>query len=212
MKRRIRAVSSDVSGTLRNDLIKVFKTANKTLKHFGVHPIHLRTFRKELEIPVDGFYEKMGIHQPVSEVLEVFTKFYESSNIPARLFPDVNETLRMLHEKQKKLAIISTHPQRYLDKDVEPIAHYFSLIKGDVLDKRAAMKEFVESCNVEPTEAMHVGDMEYEIAQAKELGIYTVAVASPRSYRTLSTLIKANPDLIVPDLRFLRDHWNFYFD
>ena len=205
-------ISLDHSGTISNDIARVVDAYNGIFRHKGMPEISISDFRHEFEIPFERFCIKRGVDITREEVNKMFRTFYDQSKISVAPFVGVKETLRFLkEEQQKRMTIISSHLQDYLEKEIEAygIRKYFDEIRGSALDKKVVMKELIEKHGLEPGRVLHVDDMEYGINDAKDLGIKTVAVTC--GYRNFYTLSQANPDFIFPDFRSLWTQWHNNF-
>jgi len=209
---KINYVISDHSGVIQDDLARVVDATNGVFRDYRVPQISIAEFKDQFKIPFDDFYKARGITDSQERIQSSFRKHYEESRVPVKPFFGAVDALRILWKKQKKMSVISGHPQQYLDQDLEnySLKNCLEEAIGNAVEKKDAMEDLLKRHNLDPKEVLLVEDMEYEIKSAKELGINTVGVTC--GYRNFYIINSSKPDLIVPSLHRLFMQWHTQFE
>lgn len=127
-----------------------------------------------------------------------------------RLFPGVADTLRTLHTRGLRLAVCSNKPKRFTLEllDYFGLAALMALVLGpeDVQQLKPApdmLLRALEQLNLQPPEALYVGDMVVDIQTARSAGVAVWVV--PTGSERLPALQAGQPDRLLQGLRELPD-------
>ncbi len=186
----------DWSGTISNDLLPVWKASSYTFKYFGIKPLTLKEFRTEFILPYMNFYSKFKKDISKKECDEVFFKKFKLLREP-KPFPKVKLILRYLKLKGIKLIILSSHPQKEIEKELKryKLGDYFRCIYGGIHDKTSGIVRVIKDNKLKRRETAFVGDMTSDIKAGKKTKVITIAVTW--GYHLKDKLLEAKPDYII---------------
>lgn len=192
---KIKNIIFDWSGTLSDDLTPVYKAAMNVFKILGIKVLSLEEYKKEFILPYMEFYKKFKENVDKEEVDKLFFEEINSVGEP-KPFPEAREILDCLHKKGIKIVVLSSHPQKKLEKEMEnyEFRRYFLDIVGSVHDKTKTIIEIIKRDKFNPKETIYVGDMGHDIEAGKKAKVKTIAVCW--GYKTKEDLKKAKPDFI----------------
>jgi len=134
--------------------------------------------------------------------LNLFMECYEKSLCKkTKVYEGVVETLEILQNRYK-LAIVTNKPSRFtkpLLREFDLDRFFTTVVGGDDLDvKKPHPKPLLhccKQCEVEPKDALMVGDSKNDILSAKSAGIDTIAVSYGYNYDIPISEFK--PDIVV---------------
>ena len=177
----------DLDGTLIDSRLGVTKSLQYALEAFGAReePENLTRF---VGTPLrDIFRDHFGIVDYESAVLKYREYFAETGMYECEVYPGIPEILRGLKNNGKILAIATTKATFYTNAILENLdfMKYFSFVSGDEMDgslskhgKRDILRLVLDKLDPERIQsAVMIGDKEYDISAAKELGIDSVGLA-----------------------------------
>jgi len=201
----IKLVIFDWSGVICDDFERVYQTDMKLLNSFGIKSMSVKKYRNEYEFPYMKMYRKWGIKASKREVNKRYETLYDSIDIETKPTPGAKETLSWLNKKGIKVAVLSSKIRKNIIKEAKrfEILEYFSLIVGDVHDKKKVIKKIIKHFGVSSKETMFVGDTEYDVITGKKVGAYTAVTVF--GFRNKSDLVKSNPDFILKTLDDLKE-------
>lgn len=204
----------DLDGTLVDSLPDLSDAVNYALTQLGEKTISQEQvakfigggLKKLLELATgnieDKYYEKAR-----SFFMEYYDKNYVNKTT---VFDGVAEVLT--HFSTKKKALYSNKLHHYTIATVEKLAldHFFVKILGaqpEVFKSKPSPEGILmilKELNINPKNALIVGDSTHDIQAGKAAGLYTCAVTY--GYRPKDSLIAAKPDIIIDNIRNLRQH------
>ena len=208
----LETVLFDLSGTLIDDFLVVWKSFCQVFEHYGQPPPSLGKFRREFKLPHESYLIENGIESGnVKEAVELGKKTYLESAFQLGLFPDVRIVLKCLKAKGITIGIVSQTPRKLLDASLEKsgLAEFFddknTLSSDDTEEQKprpepiiAAMRRINVS---DGKRTVYVGDMVEDIVMAKTAGVIPVAIhREGANYNSLEMLKKSNPHRIIQDL------------
>ena len=132
-----------------------------------------------------SFCDFLGFsHEDAVRFLACFREYYSVTGIfENRLFDGMAELLHTLKAHGAKLYVATTKPQPFADRLMEHfgIADCFACVSGCGLDglrnsKREVIEYARDSCGVDMTKAVLIGDRMFDAAGARECGIPCVGV------------------------------------
>jgi phosphoglycolate phosphatase len=199
----IKNIIFDWSGTLSNDMVPGYTTAMEVFKKLGLKQITIEQFRQEFTLPYMNFYKKFKPDIKKEDVDSIYSEIFSSIEEP-KPFPKAREILEFLKEKGIRIAILSSHPQGNLEKEVDKYGFrsFFIDINGGVHDKTDEVLEIMKRNAFEPDETAYVGDMEHDIDAGRKTGVVTIAVTW--GYQPAEVLSKKSPDFLIYDLDELK--------
>ncbi len=210
----IKLIIFDLDGTLVNSLPDLSDAVNYTLSKLGEKTIsqeQVATFiggglKKLLKLATgnieDEYYEKAR---------SIFMEYYDKNYInKTTVFDGVDEMLSHFSTKKKVLFSNKLHLYTIATAEKLMLDHFFVKILGaqpHVFKSKPSPEGIViilEELNINPKNALMVGDSTHDIQAGKAAGLYTCAVTY--GYRSKDILLAAKPDIIIDDIRKLKQH------
>jgi len=200
----IKAIILDWSGVVSDDLKVVYSITAKLFRRLGKEFISLAEFREKFDLPFMDFYRKMGVGLDKGRLEKMYEEIFYENGLRPKPFPFAGRTLTMLNKRGIKLAVLSAHPQHFLEKEIDDYGfrHHFSHVFGGVHDKRKDIKKVLKKMGASREETLFVGDMTHDLEAGSRAGILTAAVLS--GYHSREKLESKGPNFIMNDLRDLR--------
>jgi len=163
----------------------------------GLKRLSLEEFKKEFRAPYMAFYRKFT-NEPKEKIDALYLQGISSLKRP-KLFP-VKKTLEFLNRKRKKLAILSSYPQRKLEEEIKyhRLRKLFIDVTSGVHNKAEAIIVLMERNGFLTRETGYVGDMDYDVEVGKKAKVITIAVLW--GWQTKERLVSAKPDFLIDRL------------
>ena len=143
------------------------------------------------------------------EAFSLFMAFYaQGVAVDSCLYPDVKETLSVLHQQGITLAVVTNKPEcftypllKYLG-----IEEYFAyVLGGDSLAEKKPhplpLQHLFEKMGIRPNQALMVGDSVNDVQAARAAGCPVVAV--PYGYNHGEPIESAKPDQVISSVSLL---------
>ncbi len=202
--KKIENVLFDWSGTISDDLERVYNTNMRLFEMWGLKTMSLEEFRRIVILPYMDFYYKFKKDISIEEVKELFKKEYALGE-KTKPFPSASRTLDFLKEKGVKMIILSSHTQELLEKEAREYGFekHFLEINGSVHNKVEEINSIIERNGFDPKKTVYVGDMVHDINAGKEGKIGTIAITW--GYDAKEKLLTAQPDFVIDDLVELKN-------
>ncbi|MBN2330785.1 MAG: HAD family hydrolase [Candidatus Aenigmarchaeota archaeon] len=200
----IKAIIMDWSGVLSDDLGLVYRIAKKIFREIGHEFMSIDKFREKFDLPYMDFYRSLGVSIEKERLDAMYQRLYARSRNKAAPFPYAKRTLSWLKKRGIKLAVFSSHPQGFLDRDIADhgMGAFFSYALGSVHDKRSMITDLVENLGFSKDETLLVGDMAHDIETGNLAGLPTAAVLS--GYHSRQKLLEKEPNFMLNDIRDLK--------
>lgn len=201
----------DWNGTLLDDVGLNIGIVNTLLSERGVEIISsVEYYRDEFSFPVIDFYRKVGFdleNEDFTLIARRYALLFNERYPHAEIFPDAEDTLRLIKYSGKEQLIISATEQGYLLKQVDyfELSNYFTDILGvsDVLgsSKIERAKRWIAERDIDPKEVLFIGDTVHDYDTAKAIGCDCVLVS--RGHNSRKRLEKTGCR-VYEDLSFLK--------
>ena len=177
----------DLDGTLTDSSRGITNSVAYALEKYGLPYKN----KKELECfigppLVKMFMSKFGLGEAEGlELLALYREYYSVKGIYENdVYGGIPLLLEKLSESGKNLIVATSKPEHFAVKILEyfDLAKYFSVIAGATMDETRTAKSDViryalDTANItDISEVIMVGDREYDVLGAKELGIDSVGV------------------------------------
>lgn len=210
----IRLVAFDWNGTLIADTQTVVDCTNEQLKVFGNKKIDIKIYRQAFEIPVNKFFQNIGLEPKIIEKKykqsgDIFHREYEIKVKYLRTRQGAKKLLRFLNENKIKSVIFSNHAAHRIKEQTDhlQITDYFDKILGNenthdsytVKGKEKRLIEFLTKANIKHNEVLIVGDTDEEIIIGSKMGAKTAGITNGHS--TTKRLRAAKPDYLIDNLK-----------
>ena len=197
----IKNIIFDWSGTLSNDMLLVYEAVMKVFDYFKVNRISLDEFRSSYTLPYMDHAKKSGITADKETLDGVFAQHFRNSGFPQPL-PGVELVLQQLKSSGKKMIVLSSHRQEFLEEEAARFfsghSVYFLKLFGSIHNKEEAILPVIKEVDFIPSETLIIGDTEHDIRAGHKVGLFTAAVLT--GYRPKEKLALAKPHFVLNDL------------
>ncbi len=175
----IRNILFDLDGTLSDSAPGITKSAAYALDRFGIPHDGPDSLIWLIGPPLAESFVKTGIpEEKAFEAVEVYREYYTDKGIlDNELYPGTAEALASL-SKRYRLFLATSKPRVQAERILKRcgIFHYFEFVGGAELDgtrtrKAEVMAWVIDTCGLDPTECVMVGDRYADRDGAAELGI-----------------------------------------
>lgn len=181
---KYKVILFDLDGTLTDPQEGICKSINFALEHFGVQPKPLWQLTKYIGPPLlDSFAELLGQENAAAAVAKYRERFSVTGLYENEIYPNVKETLEILHKKGYILCTASSKPQVFVEKILKhfEIDKYFTVIGGASLDGKIGEKEDVINLVIEQLasdrkEIVMVGDTRFDLIGAQKMQLDAIGV------------------------------------
>ena len=167
-----------------------------TFESFGVKRMTKEEFKDNFFLPYFDFYKKYIQNATKEKIDSLYKESLEIVPNPS-IYPKVKNILEDLYNKNVKMVVLSSHPQKELTKEAKiyGVDKLFISINGSIHDKREKIKDIILQNNFSLENTIYVGDMIHDIEAAKTVGIRIIAVTY--GYDSEDKIKKAKPDFVI---------------
>lgn len=186
MNKKYDTIIFDLDGTITESELGITNSIKYSLNYFGIQK-ERESLKRHIGPSLSmTFREYLGDdEEQIKLAIEKYREYYTAGGMLENIVYDgVEETLKELKKRGKTIILASSKPMVFCQKILDhfDLSKYFDFIGGSNLDetrtKKVEVIEFsLENINKKADEnALMVGDREYDIFGAKELGIDSVGV------------------------------------
>ena len=193
----------DWSGTLADDLPSVLSTTNLILKHYGKNEMTRDEFRAVFRLPYTEFYREVLPDVPLLDLQKLYLAHFPTGESAVPILPHARDFLEQAAAAGRRLVILSSAPRPHVEAQAIALGvrPFFEHLCCGVIDKRHQLTDLLTDLDMIPHETAFIGDMRHDIDAGKSAGVLTVATAT--GYESVATLLKSEPDVLVPNLSAL---------
>ena len=181
---KYKVILFDLDGTLTDPQLGICQSINYALEHFGVQPKPLNQLTKYIGPPLlDSFAEMLGEEKAAAAVEKYRERFSVTGLYENEIYPNVAETLNLLHSKGYILCTASSKPQIFVEKILKyfDIYKYFTVVGGASLDgkiceKEDVIKQVLEMVKAAPADVVMVGDTKFDLIGADKMNLDAIGV------------------------------------
>jgi len=197
----------DLDGTLTDPAVGITNSAIYALKKFGIEVSDRKELYKFIGPPLwDSFEKYCGFSkEEANTAVGYFREYFQDIGIfENAVYPGCEDLLRKLKNHDKTLIVATSKPKVFAKQILEhfDIAKYFTFIAGSSLDgttvrKGDVIRYALRSCNIgggDLSRTIMIGDREFDIIGAKEVGISSLGVLY--GYGSRDELEQAGADFI----------------
>lgn len=177
----------DLDGTLLDSVGPIVKTCQEVARDFGLEPPAAEVVRQGIGLSgaqrISQLFPGVSLQKAESLLAEFQRRYYGTEELPYSFFDEVESTLKYLKDKGYYLAIATGMSKRGLDVALNKTI-LNSLIDRAICAEETASKPDPEMLNVllaefqiEPTQALMIGDTEYDIQLAQNAKVEAIAVS-----------------------------------
>lgn len=214
-----RLVMFDLDGTLLDSVPDLAAAVDCMLAQLGRPPAGIAKVRDWV-----GNGSKVLVRRALADQLEhsavapavadqahqLFLQAYANSHGLSSVYPGVRECLDWLQAHGVPMALVTNKPTQFVGPLLaeKGLAEYFRwTLGGDSLPVQkpdpAALHWVLEQADVQPDQALFVGDSRNDVLAARAAGVPCVAVSY--GYNHGRPIDEEHPQLVLPDLRQLVD-------
>jgi phosphoglycolate phosphatase len=208
----IKYILFDLDGTLTDPAAGITNSVEYALSGFGIAVKNKNELNKFIGPPLKASFEKYyGFTEEQSvTAVEYYREYYKDKGIFENyVYKGLELLLKQLKENGKVLIVATSKPTVFAKQILDhfDLSKYFSFIAGSELDGTRVKKDEViafalSECGItDLSQAVMVGDREYDILGAKHAGIRSVGVLY--GYGDLTELQTAGADYIADDISAL---------
>ena len=207
----IKHVCFDLDGTLVDSKVTILESTKAALDELKIpHNIPEELFNNMIGKHFVDIFMELKMHAVDFEpFIKIYKAFYFNFINESVLYPNVEETLSYLNEKEIKISLLTTKVQEQADRIIDHfgLRNSFNYIMGrrDGLEHKPSPESLLYICkelDVNPSETIMVGDTELDIQCGKNAGSKTCATLF--GYRTEEQLKKENPDYLISGLEEIK--------
>ncbi len=177
----------DLDGTLVDSGLGITNSVIYALKKYGIEVEDRTTLYKFVGPPLHKSFEMFYGFSPqkAMQAVEYYREYYREKGVfEVTVYDGVKTTLEKLANADKTIILTTSKPEFFAKQILEflGLSKYFTLIAGANLDGTRTDKSEVISyalaeCNVtDLSKVIIVGDREYDVIGAKEIGIDSMGV------------------------------------
>lgn len=175
----------DLDGTLTDPMQGITKSVRYALNSFGIEVDDLCKLIPFIGPPLkDSFNEFYGFNEEDAIVaVEKYREYYRIDGIfDNKVYEGIEECLKALKKEDKILVLATSKPEVFAKKIMDHfnLSKYFDFIGGSELNGRSKKGEVIEyvlkSMQINPGDAIMVGDRMHDIIGAHEHNLPCIAV------------------------------------
>lgn len=203
----IKLVIFDWSGTISDDRKPVFEANTRMMVDHGLVPLPFDKWLSTVTMTPGQWFSRHGIKKTHEEIFEIYRKHYAeiiNAGLMPVIYPDAIDTLRYLKMKQKRLAVLSSHPLESLTQEADhyAIAEFIDMVSANSFNKTDGLEAICLKTGINAKNALYVGDTVYDIQSAKKAGVFSAGICT--GYHTREMLEREGPDMLLGSLSELK--------
>ena len=196
----------DLDGTLTEPGIGITNSVMHALKYYNIEVVSRESLYPFIGPPlVDSFMKYFGFSREQGiEAVDHYREYYRDKGVfEASVYDGIPELLDALKKAGKTLIVASSKPEEFVIQVLQKfdLYKYFDCVAGATMDTGRVKKDDVIAYAMEkfsvtdPTDAVMIGDREFDVFGGKKFGMKTVGVTF--GYGTLEELKNAGADVTV---------------
>lgn len=206
---RLELLVFDNNGTMLDDLELAYGSVQAIFSILHLHCPTREQYRNEITADFMAFYRRHGVSDDVvGAQLNVIRKlYYQARRGDAVYRADLEQLLKCAQECGLRLAVCSGEMEDVLLECLRGagLVEYFDFIFGDAWPQKIeTLTEILQRCAVLPVAAALVSDTAEDLADARAVGMRTIAFAHPMAYNSAARLEKFRPDYTVQSFKELQ--------
>ena len=195
----ISAIFFDLDGTLVDSSIGIHNAFTHTFKELGVPSPDAKTIRGFMGPPLESSFATCLPKEQITEAVQIYRSYYRAKGIhEAQLFPNIVDLLEKLSSSYP--LYITTTKNTPTAQDMAKnlgIYHFFDGIYGsspEAPHKADVIRQALQAHQLEPEQAIIIGDTKFDMLGAQETGIQKLAVTW--GFGDQADLLNYHPDYI----------------
>lgn len=197
------AVIFDWSGVVSDDRRPVYEANMRILEAHKKPLMEFDTFFSQtMGNPVE-FHQSAGIDITPEKLFASYKKHFNdvvNSGVVPSIYPRVREVLSFLENRNVRMGVLSSHPERNLRREAESynVGGFFEIIMRSSRDKVAGIMVISSQLGLSRDSTIYVGDTIYDIRSAKTAGVVSAGVCN--GYHSQERLESEGPDFLFKNL------------
>lgn len=203
----------DLDGTLTDPMIGITKSVRYALTHFDIEVATLEELTPFIGPPLKGSFQKFyGFSEEDAETaLQKYREYFSKTGLfENQVYEGIEAMLCALKAHNMRLFVATSKPTVYAKQILEHfhLAEYFDFIGGSELsgervEKKDVIEYVLKEKNIEPENAIMVGDRCFDVAAGKEAGLATIGVLY--GYGDVKELTDAGADALAETVEDLKN-------
>lgn len=200
----------DLDGTLAHTAPTLAVAMNIFLREEGreeIDPALMATFLGNgARVLLKNVYKYLDLPREKEDIDKALARFFETYRqtfLDAKLYPGIEEILKMLCEMGVTVGVLSNKPDRYVTPLMKhlcpsiPFAFTIGQTERPRKPDPTVLLELISEAGCTPEECIFIGDSDVDINTAKNANVTSCAVAW--GYRPREILVDLKPDIIADD-------------
>jgi len=204
----------DLDGTIVDSQQGIVNSILHTVATFGLEMPSMERLKKFIGPPIRVSFEKVFNMSPkdANSAVSKYREYYAEKGVFENiLYPGIEDTLKILKERGKTIALATLKPTVFAVKILEEfgISQYFtyalgSELNGDRNTKGEVISDVLDALgDISKEKTVMIGDREYDILGAREMGLSSIGVTY--GFGSRRELEYAGADMIVDSVPELLD-------
>ncbi len=183
----IKLLIFDWDGTLMDSVKHIVDSMRSTIQQLGLEPRQDHEMRDVIGLGMhEAIYTLYPEHKSrdfADSFTATYRNYFFTDNPPQRLFDGVQETLNYLQEQGYTLAIATGKSRRGLDMALGDTGIGSLFAESRCADETRSkpdplmLQEILQTLQVEPGQAVMIGDSEYDMEMARNAAVPALAVS-----------------------------------
>ena len=193
----------DWNGTLLDDVDIVIDAMNNLLKRRKLPLLDIEKYKDIFTFPVKDYYTRLGFdfnEEPFEKLAIEYISEFNSSNYQFKLHKGVEEVLKRVRNMNISQSILSASQEQELNEIVQKLNINKFIVKAAGLNDHYAIskvergKELLVDLDLEPIDALLIGDTIHDYEVSRELGCDCLLVCN--GHQCYEKLKWCNVDII----------------
>ena len=176
----------DLDGTLTDPSIGITSSVMYALRKFGIEENNREKLYSFIGPPLyDSFREKYSMsHDDANLAVAYYREYFAPTGLYENtVYDGVYDLLSKLKDSDRKLVLATSKPEKFACEILKHFAldRFFDSVVGATMDEKRNKKEDViafalEEMNIDPSDAVMIGDRCYDVHGGRAFGLLTVGV------------------------------------
>jgi len=181
----------------RNEVMEEVAHLIEEIQNYPVPKILLNSY----ELLKVNFLEGISFFKKIRIAIFLFNQFNKYKEAESTIFEGIDRLLTFLFNKKFEMAILTNNKSQYAEEVLEKfnLTKFFNTVIGndvsEVKPNPEGILKILSKWNINPSEAIFIGDMTTDVDAGKAANVKMVCVASGLAQK--GTLQEHQPDILV---------------